>query len=118
LALSALIRASIKKRARGVFTYIGDRYDDGRRDLKISFDQQFINAVKDNPSCIVGLSALLTTTMAAMEETVKAIKEASPETKTIIGGAPITQSFAEKIGADIYSQDPQDAVDFLNSIAA
>ncbi|MCK5056228.1 MAG: Dam family site-specific DNA-(adenine-N6)-methyltransferase [Candidatus Aminicenantes bacterium] len=45
-AISALIRAAVKKRPRGVFTYVGDRYDDGRRDLKISFDQQFINAVK------------------------------------------------------------------------
>lgn len=46
LALSALIRAAVKKRARGVFTYTGNRYDDGRRDLKIPFEQQFINAVK------------------------------------------------------------------------
>lgn len=46
LAVSALIRAALKKRPRGIFTYTGDRYDDGRRDLKISFEEQFINAVK------------------------------------------------------------------------
>ncbi|MCU0286854.1 MAG: Dam family site-specific DNA-(adenine-N6)-methyltransferase [Acidobacteria bacterium] len=46
LAISALIRTALKKRPRGVFTYTGDRYDDGRRDLKISFEAQFINAVK------------------------------------------------------------------------
>lgn len=46
LAICALIRAALKKRPRGIFTYIGDRYDDGRRDLKISFKEQFINAAK------------------------------------------------------------------------
>lgn len=46
LALSALVRAAVKKRPRGVFTYTGHRYDDGRRDLKISFEKQFLNAVR------------------------------------------------------------------------
>jgi DNA adenine methylase len=46
IAVTALIRAALKKRPRGVFTYIGERYDDGRRDLKISFRDQFIRAVK------------------------------------------------------------------------
>lgn len=46
IAMTALIRAALKKRPRGVFTYIGERYDDGRRDLKISFQDQFIRAVK------------------------------------------------------------------------
>ncbi|MCP5105477.1 MAG: Dam family site-specific DNA-(adenine-N6)-methyltransferase [bacterium] len=46
LALSALMRAAMKKRPRGIFTYTGHRYDDGRRDLKISFEEQFVNAVK------------------------------------------------------------------------
>jgi DNA adenine methylase len=46
IALSALIRAALKKRPRGIFTYTGDRYDDGRRDLKISFKDQFIHAVQ------------------------------------------------------------------------
>ena len=46
IAMTALIRAALKKRPRGVFTYIGERYNDGRRDLKISFRDQFIRAVK------------------------------------------------------------------------
>ncbi|HLP62403.1 MAG TPA: Dam family site-specific DNA-(adenine-N6)-methyltransferase [Candidatus Deferrimicrobium sp.] len=46
LAISALIRTALKKRPRGIFTYTGDRYDDGRRDLKITFAEQFHNAVK------------------------------------------------------------------------
>jgi len=45
IAMSALIRACIKKRARGIFTYTGDRYDDGRKDLKKSFEEQFLDAV-------------------------------------------------------------------------
>ncbi len=47
IALSALVRACTKKRARGIFTYIGARYDDGRKDLKLSFEVQFLNAVME-----------------------------------------------------------------------
>ncbi|HOJ33205.1 MAG TPA: corrinoid protein [Candidatus Hydrogenedentes bacterium] len=76
--------------------------------------EKFVDAVKQNPGASVGLSALLTTTMINMEKTVKLVKEAMPGTKVIVGGAPLTQEFADKIGADAYSPDPQGALEFLN----
>jgi methanogenic corrinoid protein MtbC1 len=64
----------------------------------------------------VGMSALLTTTMVNMEGAVKEIKEKYPETKILIGGAPLTLDYCRKIGADFYSPDPQGAVEYLNSL--
>jgi 5-methyltetrahydrofolate--homocysteine methyltransferase len=54
--------------------------------------------------------------MVNMEKTVKVVKEAVPNTKVIVGGAPLTQEFADKIGADAYSPDPQGALDYLASV--
>ncbi len=64
----------------------------------------------------VGMSALLTTTMVNMEGAVKEIKEKYPETKILVGGAPLTIDYCRKIGADFYSPDPQGAVEYLNSL--
>lgn len=80
-------------------------------DVKIA---KFIQTIKDNPGCAVGLSALLTTTMANMIKTVQEIKTQFPDTKIIVGGAPVSLDAAEKMGADGYSADPQGAVTFLN----
>ena len=79
---------------------------------------RFIEALKNNPGAIVGLSALLTTTMVNMGEIVSCIKEQIPETKILIGGAPVNMDFCEKIGADFYAPDPQHAVEYLNKIAS
>ena len=76
--------------------------------------EKFLKAVEENKGAIVGLSALLTTTMVNMEKTVKLVKEKVPGTRVIVGGAPLTAEFAKKIGADGYSPDPQGAVAFLN----
>ena len=76
---------------------------------------KFIEAIEQHPNCFVGLSALLTTTMINMENSVKAIKAASPNTKVLVGGAPISQNFCTRIGADFYSHKPQEAVEYLNS---
>ena len=75
---------------------------------------KYLEAIAQHPGCFIGLSALLTTTMGNMESSVKAIKEAYPDTKVLVGGAPITQEFCIKIGADFYSPNPQEAVDYLN----
>ena len=79
--------------------------------------EKFLKAVQDNPGAVVGLSALLTTTMINMEKTVKLVKEKVPGTKVLVGGAPLTAEFAKKIGADSYSPDPQGALNFLTSAA-
>ncbi|WP_346859117.1 corrinoid protein [uncultured Draconibacterium sp.] len=80
--------------------------------------EKFIAALKEHENAFVGLSALLTTTMASMEKITKAIREALPNTKIAVGGAPVTADFCEKIGADAYSADPQGLVEYLNSQVA
>jgi len=69
---------------------------------------KFVEAIKANPDCkVVGASALLTTTMNSLKDTVKAITEAGcrDQVKIMVGGAPVTQEFADEIGADAYSPD-------------
>lgn len=72
---------------------------------------RFVEAVKQYKPQLVGLSALLTTTMPAMRDTVKAIREAGVAVQIVIGGAPITLEYAREIGADGYATDAGSAVD-------
>ncbi len=67
---------------------------------------KFVETLKEYPNAIVGMSALLTTTMMQMEATTKAIKAISPKTQVFVGGAPLSQAFSDKIGADGYFPDP------------
>jgi 5-methyltetrahydrofolate--homocysteine methyltransferase len=78
----------------------------------------FVQAVKEKKTRIVALSALLTTTMPAMKDTIQAIQEAGirGECKIMIGGAPVTQNYADEIGADGYSPDAASAVDKANEL--
>ncbi len=119
-------------RSRGKFiigTVMGDLHDIGKNlvsmilkgngweviDLGIDVgSDKFLEALEEHPGSVVGLSALLTTTMANMKETVEKIKGNNRDTCVAIGGAPVTQEFCEKIGADIYSPDPQGLVDHLD----
>jgi methanogenic corrinoid protein MtbC1 len=78
--------------------------------------ERFLKTIDENPGAIVGLSALLTTTMENMKNTVTALKEKHPSSKILIGGAPVTQEYCDKIGADFYSPDPQGAVNYLKSL--
>jgi methanogenic corrinoid protein MtbC1 len=83
-------------------------------DLGVDVDtKRFLKAIEENPGSPVGLSTLLTTTMENMKETVAIIKENSPDTLILIGGAPISNSYCKMIGADFYSPDPQGAVNYL-----
>lgn len=79
---------------------------------------KFIDAINRHPACIVGLSALLTTTMATMAKTVHDIKAQFPSTKVVVGGAPLTSDAAAAMGADGYASNPQGAVALLNSLVA
>ena len=67
---------------------------------------------------LIGMSALLTTTMPSIEKTLNALKEAGISAKVMIGGAPVTQGYADKIGADGYSPDAASAVDLAKSLVA
>jgi len=90
-------------------------------DLGVNVEaEKFVQAAQENSAEIIGMSALLTTTMGAMKTTVDALKEAglTGKIKTIVGGAPLTQSFADEIGADGYAPDAASAVDVANSLIA
>lgn len=76
----------------------------------------FVQKAKESNAQIVGLSALLTTTMPSMEKTIQAIKDAGLSIKTMIGGAPVTQAYADKIGADGYAADAATAVDVAKTL--
>jgi 5-methyltetrahydrofolate--homocysteine methyltransferase len=76
--------------------------------------EKFIERIKQNPEGIVGLNALLTTTMANMSNTVKEIKSQFLQIKIIVGGATLSEKAACEMGADAYAADPQGAVRFLN----
>jgi 5-methyltetrahydrofolate--homocysteine methyltransferase len=72
--------------------------------------EKFIEVAKEKRADIIGVSALLTTTMVKMEDVIKAAKEAGLKAKVMIGGASVTQEFADKIGADGYAPDAPSAV--------
>ena len=121
---------------KGVFvlgTVAGDLHDIGKNlvsmmiegagweviDLGVDVSaQKFADTVKENPGCVIGLSALLTTTMVNMESIVEEIRKVSADTKILVGGAPVSDDFCNKIGADNYSADPQGAVDYLSTLVA
>ena len=69
--------------------------------------EKFVEAIKENEAGFIGMSALLTTTMPAMRTTIDALKEAGVRNSVsvMIGGAPVTQNYADEIGADIYAPD-------------
>jgi methylmalonyl-CoA mutase cobalamin-binding domain/chain len=73
---------------------------------------EFVDAVKETNATMVGASALLTTTMLHQQEVIDALREAGlgDQVKVIVGGAPVTESWAEKIGADGYAEDAISAV--------
>ena len=112
-------------------TVFGDLHEIGKNIVKIMFSgagievvdlgynvksDVFIEAVRKSPGAVVGLSCLLTTTMSAMEKTVKALKAEFPDTSVIVGGAPITREFCKQIGADYYSPLPQEAIDYVKAL--
>lgn len=116
-----------------VGTVFGDLHDIGKNlvimmlegngfqvvDLGINVEKQkFLDAVREHNTKIVGLSALLTTTLPALEETVVLLKKEVPGVRVMVGGAPVTQSFADKIGADGYGQNAPSAVAIANGFAA
>ena len=79
---------------------------------------KFIETIEKNPGCVIGLSALLTTTMVNMETIVKEIHEKYPDTTILVGGSPVSTDFCKKIGASFYSPNPQGAVEYLKAKAA
>lgn len=123
-----LAKAGIKPKYTAVIgTVQGDLHDIGKNlvsmmlkganfgvvDVGTNVDpEKFISAARENNASIIALSALLTTTMPAMKTTIDAIRAAGlTSVKVMIGGAPISQEYADQIGADGYSPDAASAVD-------
>ncbi|HSB04128.1 MAG TPA: corrinoid protein [Thermodesulfobacteriota bacterium] len=81
---------------------------------------KFVEAIKKHQPQVVGMSALLTTTMREMKNTLESIQEAGlrKQVKAIIGGAPVTDRYAKEIGADGYAPDAASAVDLVKSLIA
>ncbi len=80
--------------------------------------ERFLAEIEQHPACVIGLSALLTTTMVNMERIVADIHARHPEQKVLVGGAPVNQEFCRRIGASFYSADPQGVVEHLKTLAA
>ena len=82
--------------------------------------EAFVEAVKEFEPDVVGMSALLTTTMRAMEHTIKALEEAGvrDKVKIMIGGAPVTQSFSDQIGADGYASNAASAAELAKKFVS
>lgn len=79
---------------------------------------KFVEQAKASGAELIGMSALLTTTMPAMEKTIAALKEAGVSAKIMIGGAPVTQNYANRIGAHGYAPDAASAVDTAKGLVA
>lgn len=110
-------------------TVAGDLHDIGKNIVKMVLEgggwqivdlginvsaEKFIDAIKSNSAKVVGLSAMLTTTMQNMNEIVQKIKSEINDSIVVIGGAPVTKAFANSINADEYFPDPQGMLDYLN----
>ncbi|MBP0987567.1 MAG: cobalamin-dependent protein, partial [Oscillospiraceae bacterium] len=78
--------------------------------------QKIVDAAISNQVKLVGLSALMTTTVGAMEETIKLLHQQYPECKTVVGGAVLTGDYAETIGADCYAKDAKATVDYAKTV--
>ncbi len=77
--------------------------------------EKFLNAANEGEANVIGLSALLTSTMQNMKGIVEKVKNEQPMIKFIVGGAPVTSKYAAEIGADAYFAEPQGALEYLNS---
>lgn len=128
----ALVSSGVEPRGTAVIgTVKGDLHDIGKNlvgmmlegaglkvvDIGIDVEPaKFIELAKANNAKIIGVSALLTTTMTNMKAVVDAVKESGIDAKVIIGGAPVTQSFCDEIGAAGYAPDAASAADLAASL--
>ena len=78
--------------------------------------QEILDAVLRHHAPAAGLSALMTTTVVSMEETIRQLREKKPDTKVVVGGAVLTQEYADSIGADCYAKDAMATVHYADSV--
>jgi len=114
-----------------IATVKGDIHDIGKNIVKVllenyNFDvldlgkdvcpEKIVEAVKEKNAPVVGLSALMTTTVVSMEETIKLLKNEAPFCKIVVGGAVLTEDYAKKINADYYAKDAMETVRYALKI--
>ena len=112
-------------------TVKGDIHDIGKNIVKVmleNYGYEVIDLGKDVPPetivstaierniKLVGLSALMTTTVPSMEETIKLLRKEKPDTKVVVGGAVLTQEYADMIGADAYGKDAMATVRYADTV--
>ena len=127
-----IVKAGIEPKGSVIIgTVKGDLHDIGKNLVTMMFKgagfkvidigidvpaEKFVEAAKAESIKLIGCSALLTTTMPQMKEVVDAVKAAGLDTKVLIGGAPVTQSYCDEIGADGYAPDASSAVDVAKEL--
>ena len=122
-----------KKGTIVIATVKGDIHDIGKNIVKVLLEnygyevidlgkdvppEEVVEAVEKSGAPLVGLSALMTTTVASMEETIKKLREKAPHVKVMVGGAVLTQEYADMIGADFYAKDAMQSVRFAEELFA
>ena len=129
-----LVEAGVKAVATAIMgTVKGDLHDIGKNLVVMMLEgagfavidagvdvapEKFVELAKQHDAKIVGLSALLTTTMPSMKTAVEAVRAAGLDAKVIIGGAPVTQAYCDAIGADGYSADAASAAELAKRLIA
>jgi 5-methyltetrahydrofolate--homocysteine methyltransferase len=129
-----LVKAGVKPVGKLVIgTVQGDLHDIGKNlvammmkgagfeviDLGVDVaSDKFVERAKAADAHLIGMSTLLTTTMPSLEKTLKAIKGSGVKAKVMVGGAPVTQNYADRIGADGYAPDAASAVDLAKRLIA
>jgi 5-methyltetrahydrofolate--homocysteine methyltransferase len=127
-----LLAAGVKPRFRAIVgTVAGDVHDIGKNlvammwksggidviDLGVNVPpKRFVEAAIEHDVALIGISALLTTTMPNMRGVIDAVRAANLAVKVVVGGAPVTSEFAEQIGADGYAPDAGAAVDLARTL--
>ena len=131
-AIKSAIPAGESKKGKIVIATVkGDIHDIGKNIVKVLLEnygyevidlgkdispEKIVDAVRSSGAMLVGLSALMTTTVPAMEETIKLLHEEAPDCKVMVGGAVMTEEYAAMIGADSYGTDAMSAVRFAEKI--
>lgn len=113
----ATVRGDIHDIGKNIVKLVLENYGYSVLDLgKDVAPEAIVDAVVKEHITLVGLSALMTTTVPAMEETIKALRKQAPWCRVMVGGAVLTQEYADRIGADKYSKDAMEAVRYAESI--
>ena len=129
--LSASGEQPVSKGEIVLATVKGDIHDIGKNIVKVLLEsygykvidlgkdvdkQTVLDAAVQHKVRLVGLSALMTTTLGSMEDTIELLNDKYPECKTVVGGAVLTADYAKKINADFYAKDAKETVDIAGSV--